>query len=126
MSAVRSPVRVTASFRQSAEVVVSEEGEWASTHSGSEAPAALRPVNANLVAAVDAVSGIGRRTSAAGCWISAAETGAGWQHDGLGTGWRTFGIDPALKTAFARHTELNAPPSTPEFDFVSLSHVLEP
>jgi 2-polyprenyl-3-methyl-5-hydroxy-6-metoxy-1,4-benzoquinol methylase len=40
-------------------------------------------------------------------------------------GWETFGVEPAIKTAFTRHTELADPPGTPTFDLVILNHVLE-
>jgi 2-polyprenyl-3-methyl-5-hydroxy-6-metoxy-1,4-benzoquinol methylase len=41
------------------------------------------------------------------------------------TGWTTFGIEPAIKSAFPRHHELQAPPGEPTFHLVTLHHVLE-
>jgi len=102
----------------------SVSGEWASTHAGSEAPRPVRPVNANLVAAVDAVTGI--RTPHAGSRVLDFGCGNGRWLDTLASfGWKTFGIDPALKTAFSRHTELTAVPAAAQFHFVIVSHVLE-
>ena len=40
-------------------------------------------------------------------------------------GWETFGIEPAVETAFPRHTRLTEIPPTPSFDFVIAHHVLE-
>jgi SAM-dependent methyltransferase len=40
-------------------------------------------------------------------------------------GWSTFGIEPALKSAFTRHTELVDPPAEPTFTLVIVHHVLE-
>ena len=40
-------------------------------------------------------------------------------------GWITYGIEPALKTAFSRHRELATPPDEPTFHLVTLHHVLE-
>jgi SAM-dependent methyltransferase len=40
-------------------------------------------------------------------------------------GWRTYGIEPAMRVAFARHHELKAVPGEPGFDLAILHHVLE-
>jgi SAM-dependent methyltransferase len=40
-------------------------------------------------------------------------------------GWSTFGIEPALKSTFTRHTELVDPPAEPTFSLVIVHHVLE-
>ena len=40
-------------------------------------------------------------------------------------GWATYGIEPAIKSAFPRHHELQAPPDEPTFQLVTLHHVLE-
>jgi SAM-dependent methyltransferase len=40
-------------------------------------------------------------------------------------GWDTYGIEPAVKVAFHRHHELDAPPAEPTFSMVMLHHVLE-
>lgn len=40
-------------------------------------------------------------------------------------GWVTYGIEPAEKTAFARHQELQAIPAEPMFDLAIVHHVLE-
>jgi SAM-dependent methyltransferase len=40
-------------------------------------------------------------------------------------GWTTFGIEPAVKSAFPRHHELLEPPGEPTFQLVTLHHVLE-
>jgi 2-polyprenyl-3-methyl-5-hydroxy-6-metoxy-1,4-benzoquinol methylase len=40
-------------------------------------------------------------------------------------GWRTTGIEPAVKGAFARHEELSEIPTQPRFDVAVLHHVLE-
>jgi SAM-dependent methyltransferase len=40
-------------------------------------------------------------------------------------GWETYGIEPAMSVAFARHRRLDVPPDDPTFDFVIVHHVLE-
>jgi SAM-dependent methyltransferase len=40
-------------------------------------------------------------------------------------GWNTFGIEPAVKTAFVRHRELEVIPGSPSFRLVVAHHVLE-
>ena len=40
-------------------------------------------------------------------------------------GWETYGIEPAMKTAFVRHRELTTIPIEPRFDLAILHHVLE-
>jgi SAM-dependent methyltransferase len=40
-------------------------------------------------------------------------------------GWDTFGIEPAMSTAFERHQRLDVIPATPDFDLVIANHVLE-
>jgi SAM-dependent methyltransferase len=40
-------------------------------------------------------------------------------------GWTTYGIEPAVKTAFARHRELETIPASPMFDLAIAHHVLE-
>jgi SAM-dependent methyltransferase len=40
-------------------------------------------------------------------------------------GWDTFGIEPAMATAFERHQRLDVIPATPDFDLVIANHVLE-
>jgi len=40
-------------------------------------------------------------------------------------GWETWGVDPAVKTAFARHSELLELDGPATFDLVLLNHVLE-
>jgi len=40
-------------------------------------------------------------------------------------GWETFGIEPAMDTAFASHQRLAAIPAEPLFDLVIVNHVLE-
>jgi SAM-dependent methyltransferase len=40
-------------------------------------------------------------------------------------GWETFGIEPAMDVAFARHRRLDRIPSEPQFDLVIANHVLE-
>jgi SAM-dependent methyltransferase len=40
-------------------------------------------------------------------------------------GWVTFGIEPAMEVAFARHHRLEVIPSEPIFDLVIANHVLE-
>jgi SAM-dependent methyltransferase len=52
--------------------------------------------------------------------------GLGGMLDALASvGWATYGIDPAMSNAFARHKELTSIPETPRFDLVVLHHVLE-
>jgi SAM-dependent methyltransferase len=52
--------------------------------------------------------------------------GEGTMLDGLQhCGWQTFGIEPALDRAFARHGRLFTIPATPTFDLVLALHVLE-
>lgn len=40
-------------------------------------------------------------------------------------GWRTYGIEPAVKSAFVRHQELHEVPEQPTFHLIVLRHVLE-
>ena len=40
-------------------------------------------------------------------------------------GWATWGIEPAIDRAFARHGRLHAVPDAPAFDLVIAAHVLE-
>lgn len=40
-------------------------------------------------------------------------------------GWRTYGIEPAVKSAFVRHQELHEIPGQPMFHLIVLRHVLE-
>jgi 2-polyprenyl-3-methyl-5-hydroxy-6-metoxy-1,4-benzoquinol methylase len=40
-------------------------------------------------------------------------------------GWRTYGIEPAVKSAFVRHHELHEIPGQPMFHLIVLRHVLE-
>lgn len=40
-------------------------------------------------------------------------------------GWDTYGLEPANNVAFARHKELRAIPTEPQFDLVIVYHVLE-
>ena len=40
-------------------------------------------------------------------------------------GWSTFGFEPGLKVAFARHQEVVELPGAPTFDLVIVHHVLE-
>jgi SAM-dependent methyltransferase len=40
-------------------------------------------------------------------------------------GWQTFGIEPALDSAFGRHGRLAAVPETPTFDLIVLIQVME-
>lgn len=52
--------------------------------------------------------------------------GLGGMLDGLAAlGWQTYGIEPAMKVAFARHHELTEIPASGEFDVAVLHHVLE-
>jgi SAM-dependent methyltransferase len=52
--------------------------------------------------------------------------GAGELLDSLqDLGWATYGIEPAVKQAFARHHELQAIPPTPMFRLAVAHHVLE-
>jgi SAM-dependent methyltransferase len=40
-------------------------------------------------------------------------------------GWETYGIEPAMSTAFPNHYRLDEPPQDASVDFVLLNHVLE-
>ncbi len=40
-------------------------------------------------------------------------------------GWDTYGIEPAVKSAFAYHHELQVPPAEPTFSLIVVHHVLE-
>jgi len=103
----------------------SESGEW---HQGIVYPKfrqAPVQVNKPLLEAVHAVTGI--------CEPQNGSTGAGfrlrsWALAGIpsrSTVGTRSGFDPALKTAFDRHSELKRCPNAPQFQFVILSHVLE-
>ena len=103
----------------------SESGEWASTHAGSADAGPGRPVSSTLVTAVDAVAGIRTPPPGGGHVLDFGCGNGRWLDTMAGFGWETFGIDPALKTAFTRHTELAAIPAAAQFHFVIVSHVLE-
>ncbi len=52
--------------------------------------------------------------------------GLGGMLDGLADlGWQTYGIETAMKTAFARHRELTTVPASGSFDLAIVHHVLE-
>jgi SAM-dependent methyltransferase len=101
----------------------STTGEWAAGHAPRD-PDRVLHVDTKLLAAVHTLTGVctpppGSRAFDFGC-------GNGRWLDTLAAhGWETHGLDPALKTAFRRHSELKAIPVTPQFQFVVLSHVLE-
>jgi 2-polyprenyl-3-methyl-5-hydroxy-6-metoxy-1,4-benzoquinol methylase len=40
-------------------------------------------------------------------------------------GWDTYGVEPAVKSAFVRHRELAAPPTEATFNLITVHHVLE-
>lgn len=101
----------------------SASGEWASSHAASD-PDEVRSIDTHLLNAVDAIS----RVCSPGPSHRALDFGCGngrWLDTLKGRGWRTTGIDPALKSAFLRHEELHTIPAEPQFHFVVLSHVLE-
>ncbi len=82
-------------------------------------------VNDGLLAAVDRVTGIACAPPAGS---KALEFGCGhgrWLNSLQSRGWITFGIEPAVKTAFTSHQELTSIPPRPAFRLVIASHVLE-
>jgi SAM-dependent methyltransferase len=106
------------------------EGGWAQArierpHSDGSSPA--KPGSGSWVHMFDAVRGdfdvtrppAGARVLDFGC-------GRGKFLDVLqDCGWETFGIEPAMDAAFARHHRLEAVPRTPTFDLIVVHHVLE-
>ncbi len=95
-------------------------GDWARSRAGK------RPgkVGGRLVERLDAVAGIKRPPAGA----KALDVGCGqgrWLNTLADYGWETYGIDPAVKVAFARHRELASIPEAATFDLVILHHVLE-
>jgi SAM-dependent methyltransferase len=95
-------------------------GQWSvDHHTGTEGA-----VGDRLLAAVDRLTGI--RTPSPGS--RALDFGCGhgrWLNTLAGFGWDTYGLDPAIKTAFVRHTEVRTLAGPPQYRFVVLSHVLE-
>ncbi len=101
----------------------SASGAWAAQHAVDEAGRS-RPIGGRLLDAVDALTGV-RLSSEGG---RALDVGCGhgrWLDALASSGWDTYGLDPAVKTAFPRHAELTRIPATRQFGFVVISHVLE-
>ena len=97
-----------------------EGGGWAEGHSQHTSDMA----GTQLIEALDHI--VGFRTPAPGSSVLDFGCGHGrWLNTFAQFGWATFGIDPALKTAFTRHTELTEMGESPRFQFVVASHVLE-
>jgi SAM-dependent methyltransferase len=101
------------------------DGEWASAHRPATAETAgTRRIGNEVIAAIAASTDVSHPPIDG----EALDVGCGhgkWLDTLSDLGWKTFGIDPAIKSAFARHTELAEIPTTPRFGFVVLSHVLE-
>lgn len=98
-----------------------EGGEWADTHPERRSDPT---VDSTLLSAVDRIAGI-LNPPAGG---AALDFGCGlgrWLNSLAEAGWTTFGLDPSIKAAFTRHSELTSIPSAPTFYLVVVSHVLE-
>lgn len=97
-----------------------EEGEWAATHQRES----TLTVSARLAALVDQATGF--KSPAPDSQVLDFGCGHGrWLNTFAAAGWKTYGIDPSLKSAFERHTELTEIGCEERFSFVILSHVLE-
>ena len=95
-------------------------GGWATSHPQDTSDIA----GTHLIEALDRI--VGFRAPAPGSCVLDFGCGHGrWLNTFAEFGWTTFGIDPALKTAFTRHSELTAVGDSPRFQFVVASHVLE-
>jgi 2-polyprenyl-3-methyl-5-hydroxy-6-metoxy-1,4-benzoquinol methylase len=103
----------------------STDGEWASAHQPATTETArTRRIGNDVIAAIDASTGVSHPPADG----EALDVGCGhgkWLDTLADLGWKTYGIDPAIKSAFVRHAELAEIPMTPRFGFVVLSHVLE-
>jgi SAM-dependent methyltransferase len=115
-----NPLPVAAQVAQ----VYSPDGAWGRHRQAEEEPPVSRVRLERLFEPVAGVVRIdapppGARVLDFGC-------GLGGMLDAFAAlGWETFGIEPAVKTAFSRHRELLDVPTSPTFDIAILHHVLE-
>jgi SAM-dependent methyltransferase len=105
----------------------SPEGEWGAPRQDRDLKGDRRPSDRYLDRVFDAAAiGWGIRTPAPGMRVLDFGCGAGGFLDALQSfGWETWGLDPAVKTAFARHAELKDLTQRTTFDLILLNHVLE-
>ena len=107
------------------ESLYEEDGLWGSTRSNTEPPgdpssAGMRRLFSPIA---DELNVLSPPTDAAVLDIGC---GSGDLLNGLQRlGWKTYGIEPAIKIAFRRHVELTEVPDKERFRLIVLKHVLE-
>jgi len=102
-----------------------EDGPWGSARSNKEPPG--DPPSARMAGLFGAIANdlnvLSPPTDAAVLDIGC---GSGALLNGLQRlGWKTYGIEPAIKIAFRRHVELTEVPDEERFRLIVLRHVLE-
>lgn len=112
--------------------VYTADGEWGRHRQQEQEKAVTRKRLEYLFEPVAVRNGVGVAGAfdvtapAPGAAVLDVGCGPGGLLDTLqGLGWRTYGIEPAMKQAFERHEELAEIPSTPLVDLAVLHHVLE-
>jgi 2-polyprenyl-3-methyl-5-hydroxy-6-metoxy-1,4-benzoquinol methylase len=103
----------------------SPDGRWGQTHQHEpDKTHASSRYLARMLAPVQSAFDVAR--PAPGSTVLDFGCGSGELLDTLQDfGWTTYGIEPAVKSAFVRHRELTAIPTSPTFDLAVAHHVLE-
>ena len=102
----------------------SPDGRWGRTHAGEHREA--RPSSRYLLKLFARVPDVDLAHPPPGGAVLDFGCGTGELLDALRElGWTTHGIEPAVKSAFARHAELQEIPPAPTFHLVVAHHVLE-
>ena len=107
------------------ESLYDEDGLWAASRSNTEAPS--DPSSSSMARLFSTIANdlnvLSPPTDSAVLDIGCGDGGLlnGLQR----LGWHTYGIEPAIKIAFRRHTELTEVPASAQFRLIVLRHVLE-
>jgi SAM-dependent methyltransferase len=110
------------------EVFYSDSGTWAAARQHLDHPAERAlPLGRSWTRLFDAIRDtLDVAAPPPGASVLDFGCGEGTMLDGLQScGWQTWGIEPAIDRAFARHGRLFSIPETPTFDLVLALHVLE-
>jgi SAM-dependent methyltransferase len=100
--------------------IYAQDGAWAAEHSARSNV----KKGGQIVDQLDQYVGLRHRPHASA--VLDVGCGAGrWLNTLAGFGWKTFGIEPSTKAAFAAHRELAEIPREPTFDLIIVHHVLE-